>query len=106
MDIAPIDSNIDSADEFSAISRELEKFSPDLAGKPRWLVINKIDLLAEDEVDEKCDALLKKLQWQGPVFRISAIAKFGLEQLGREVMRELEETGKSSEEGEDQGTIE
>jgi GTP-binding protein len=106
VDIAPLDSNIDSADEFSAISRELEKFSADLAGKPRWLVINKIDLLAEDEVDEKCDALLKKLQWKGPVFRISAVGKFGLEQLGREVMRELVETGKSSEEGEDQGMSE
>ena len=85
---------------------ELERFSPDLAGKSRWLVINKTDLLADDELDDNCDALLKKLDWQGPVFRVSATAKSGLEQLGREVMRELEETSNASAESANQGTIE
>ena len=103
VDIAPIDSNVDPADAVSAIGRELERFSPELAGKSRWLVINKTDLLADDELDEKCDALLKKLDWQGPVFRVSAIAKSGLEQLGREVMRELEESSIASAESADQG---
>ena len=106
VDIAPIDSNVDPADAVSAIGRELERFSPELAGKSRWLVINKTDLLADDELDEKCDALLKKLDWQGPVFRVSAIAKSGLEQLGREVMRELEESSIASAESADQGKIE
>lgn len=106
VDIAPIDSSVDPGDAVSAIGRELERFSPDLAGKSRWLVINKTDLLADDELDEKCDALLKKLDWQGPVFRVSATAKSGLEQLAREVMRELEETLNASAENADQGTIE
>jgi GTP-binding protein len=106
VDIAPIDSNVDPADAVSAIGRELERFSPELAGKSRWLVINKTDLLADDELDEKCDALLKKLDWQGPVFRVSAIAKSGLEQLGREVMRELEESSIASAESADQGKTE
>ena len=106
VDIAPLNSNIDPADEFSAIGRELEKFSPDLAGKPRWLVINKTDLLAADELDEKCDALLKKLNWQGPVFKVSAVSTSGLERLAHEVMRELDETGTSSAEDADPEIIE
>ena len=90
VDIAPIDPGIDPADEVIAIQGELDKFSGDLADKPRWLVINKMDLLADDEFAEKREALLRKLDWQGPVFDISAIAGTGTEELGQAVMQELD----------------
>lgn len=90
VDIAPIDADINPADQVLAIERELRKFSETLAAKPRWLVINKIDLLAADELAVQRESLLKKLAWQGPVFEISAIAGTGIETLAREIMRELD----------------
>jgi len=90
VDIAPIDASVDPADEFIAIQGELDKFSGDLADKPRWLVINKIDLLAADELAERREALLSKLDWQGPVFEISAVSGAGTEALGQAIMHELD----------------
>jgi GTP-binding protein len=91
VDIAPIDASVDPADEFIAIQGELDKFSGDLASKTRWLVINKTDLLPADELAERRDSLLKKLDWQGLVFEVSAATGSGTEALGKEVMRELDE---------------
>jgi len=90
VDIAPIDPSADPAEEVIAIQGELKKFSGDLTDKPCWLVINKMDLLAEDEFAERRDALLKQLDWQGPVFEISAIAGSGTENLGQKIMQKLD----------------
>jgi GTP-binding protein len=90
VDIAPIDESADPAEEFRAIENELAKFSADLAGKPRWLVINKTDLLADDELTRVRESLLETLQWTGPVFEVSAATGTGTEKLGQAVMRELE----------------
>ena len=90
VDIAPIDPSVNPAEEVVAIQGELEKFSGDLTDKPCWLVINKMDLLAEDEFAERRDALLKHIDWQGPVFEISAIAGSGTENLGQEIMQKLD----------------
>ena len=90
VDIAPIDASVDPADEFIAIQGELDKFSGDLADKPRWLVINKTDLLTADELAERCEALLKKLDWQGPAFEISAVSGAGTEALGQAIMQQLD----------------
>jgi GTP-binding protein len=90
VDIAPIDARVNPAQEVIAIQRELEKFSGDLTDKPCWLVVNKTDLLAEDEFAKKRDALLSQLDWSGPVFEISAIAGSGTENLGQEIMQKLD----------------
>lgn len=90
VDIAPIDDRVNPADEVIAIQGELDKFSGDLSDKPRWLIINKTDLLLEEEFAEKRDALLAQLDWQGPVFEISAIARTGTEKLAQEIMRQLD----------------
>ena len=74
-----------------AILRELHNFSAELAAKPRWLVINKIDLLANDELKAARDNLLSELAWDGPVFQVSAATGEGVEALGQAVMRELED---------------
>ena len=63
VDIAPIDPAVNPADEVRAIARELENFAADLAAKPRWLVINKIDLLKSDDLAAARKALLDELQW-------------------------------------------
>jgi GTP-binding protein len=96
VDIAPIDGS-DPAQAVKAIANELVKFSEDLAEKPRWLVINKIDLLdAEDQAKAARD-LLRKLDWKGRFFEISAATGVGTQSLGQAVMRELEEIAEEAE---------
>jgi GTP-binding protein len=90
VDIAPLDESIDPADSVTSIAKELGNFSADLAATPRWLVINKIDLVAADVLVERRDALLEKLAWDGPVFEVSAATGEGTEALGQAIMRELE----------------
>jgi GTP-binding protein len=90
VDIAPINPDTNPADEVKAIANELVKYSASLAQTPRWLVINKIDLLLEDERAAARDKLLTELAWSGPVFEVSAATGEGTEALGQAVMRELE----------------
>jgi GTP-binding protein len=90
VDIAPADTREDPVDAVQALERELAKFSAELAEKPRWLVINKIDLLDEETLALMKQDLLEKLDWNGPVFEISAATGEGTEALARAIMRELE----------------
>ncbi|HEY5655278.1 MAG TPA: GTPase ObgE [Woeseiaceae bacterium] len=90
VDIAPLDDAVEPAQEFKAIEDELAKFSPDLVDKPRWLVINKMDLVLAEERAAVRNDLLEKLHWQGPVFEVSAITGEGTREVGQAVMRELE----------------
>lgn len=89
VDLAPFDET-DPAEQARIIIEELEKYSPKLAEKPRWLVINKVDLLLDEEVQEKVDALVKELNWEGPVFQIAALEGRGAKELCREVMDYIE----------------
>ncbi len=89
VDIAPIDES-KPADAVATLQRELAKYSADLADKPRWLVINKIDLLLMDDLASARSELLGSLTWQGPVFEISAATGQGTTELAQAVMRELE----------------
>lgn len=91
VDIAPIDPATKPAAEVQAIARELQNFSDDLAEKPRWLVINKSDLLADDELLAAKEKLLSELNWSAPVFTVSAATGAGTEALGQAIMRELED---------------
>ncbi len=91
VDIAPIDPNTDPASEVRGIAAELAKFSGELSEKTRWLVINKIDLLSEEDQKVAKQILLERLQWEGPVFEVSAATGEGTEELGQAVMRVLEE---------------
>ena len=96
VDIAPMDAS-DPAESVKAIANELVKFSDDLADKPRWLIINKIDLLdAEDQATATQD-LLRKLDWKGRFFEVSAATGEGTQLLAQAVMRELEEIAEEAE---------
>ena len=90
VDIAPIDPNVAPAGEVDALARELDSFSEELSEKPRWLVINKIDLLTEDDLVAARERLLEELGWRGPVFEVSAATGKGTEALGQAVIRQLE----------------
>jgi GTP-binding protein len=61
-----------------------------LAAKPRWLVLNKLDLLPEEDREAACAALLKRLKWKGTHFAISAIAGEGCAALTAQIMRHIE----------------
>tara|TARA_B110000305_G_C19434733_1_gene638269 strand:+ start:1016 stop:2206 length:1191 start_codon:yes stop_codon:yes gene_type:complete len=88
VDIAPLDS-ADPADAAIAIIRELENFSTALSEKERWLVLNKNDLLPKDEADAVCDAIVEKLGWQGPVYKISAVTGQGTKELAEALMQSI-----------------
>ena len=103
VDIAPLDESIEPAQEFRAIEGELEKFSPELSQMPRWLVINKMDLVIEEERAAIRQRLLDQLGWAGPVFEVSAITGEGTRELGQAIMRELEEMKLSEAEAEPDG---
>lgn len=90
VDMSPFDGS-SPADNAQAIIDELEAFSPTLADRERWLLLNKVDLLPEDEVEQRCQEVVERLQWQGPVFRVSAINKQGTSELCGQLMDHLEE---------------
>jgi GTP-binding protein len=92
VDIAPPDPEADPVKDARAIVRELKAFGEDLAEKARWLVLNKIDLLPEDEADERCREIVRRLRWKGPTFRISGATGQGTKELMQAVMRHIEET--------------
>jgi GTP-binding protein len=96
VDIAPIDES-DPAESVKSIAKELVKFSEDLADKRRWLVINKIDLLDDEDQAEASKNLLSKLDWKGRVFEVSAATGEGTQALAQAVMRELEEIAEEAE---------
>lgn len=82
VDVAPYDGS-SPADAVRAIEHELEKFSETLANRPRWLVLNKVDMVAEEDRDAHCQAIIDELGWQGPVFRISALSGEGTKSLAQ-----------------------
>ena len=89
IDIAPFDGS-DPVESAKTIVSELDSFSHELAEKPRWLILNKVDLLDEDELLSKKHEIISALDWQGPIYCISAISKQGTEQLAFDIMKQLE----------------
>jgi GTP-binding protein len=90
VDVAPLDQS-DPAEAAVAIAKELELFSSTLAARDRWLVLNKLDLLPEDERDAVCQRVVDALGWQGPVYKVSSIKKDGTFELAGDIMAHLEE---------------
>ncbi|WPO99343.1 Obg family GTPase CgtA [Pseudomonas sp. HR96] len=90
VDMAPLDET-SPADAAEVIVNELVKFSPALAERDRWLVLNKCDQILDEEHDERVKEIVDRLQWEGPVYVISAISKLGTEKLSQDIMRYLED---------------
>jgi len=74
------------------IEAELRKYSEELMDKPRWLVLNKIDLLDPDTADSHCQEIIDQLGWKGPVYKISALNKEGTQPLCYDLMAAIQET--------------
>ena len=89
VDVAPFDES-DPAEQALSILRELERFSPTLAGRPRWLVLNKIDLIDEETLASRREAMVEALQWEGPVYEISAISGRETDRLSGDLMTAIE----------------
>jgi len=90
VDMAPLDES-DPAEAAETILRELEKFSPALTERERWLVLNKADQLLDEEREERLRAVVERLDWQGPVYVVSALEREGTEALCQDIMRYLDE---------------
>lgn len=89
VDVAPYD-GVSPAASVRAIEHELEKFSETLAGRDRWLVLNKVDMVAEEDREAHCQSIVDELGWTGPAFRISALSGEGTRELSQAVMRWIE----------------
>jgi len=89
VDMTPDRGTDDLWEDVQVIADELAKFDTDLGKRERWLVLNKMDLLPSDEQEQCGKELLEKLQWKGPVFRISAYTGEGCQQLVFQVMNYL-----------------
>jgi GTP-binding protein len=90
VDMAPYD-GVEPADAALSIVRELERFSPTLAQRERWLVLNKSDLVDDETFAARREAVLTALDWKGPVYSISAIRSEGTDALCGALMTYLEE---------------
>ena len=88
-DIAPIDGS-DVVEQVHAIEHELEKFDPELLQRPRWLVLNKADVLPEDERQPVAEDIVKRLGWTQPWFLVSAIARENTMSVCQQIQRFFE----------------
>ena len=90
VDIAPLPHTPSPVEQVRTIEQELSAFERDLSGRERWLVLNKIDLLDDDALAEARDQLRQTLDWQGPLFCISAATGAGTAELTAALMQHLE----------------
>jgi GTP-binding protein len=90
VDVLPADGS-DPAENAKTIIKELHKYSKKLAAKPRWLVFNKLDLVLDDELESVIAEVTSALDWQGPVFKISAAGRTNTERLAADILSYIEE---------------
>jgi len=85
VDMAPFDDDVDPVKQARAIVGELKKYDPALHAKPRWLVLNKLDMVPTAERAARVADFVRRLRWKGPVFEVSALTREGLPTLVRSV---------------------
>ncbi len=90
VDLVPYDGST-PAENANTIIQELAKFNAELANKERWLVFNKTDLLPAEQAETLCTEVIQALDWQGPVFKMSALSKAGTEDICFKIMQHIEE---------------
>ena len=91
VDVAPLDADTDPVRDARAIVRELRKYDDALYRKPRWLVLNKIDLVPAGERSRAVERFLGKYRWKGKCFIISALTGEGCRELAFAVIKHLEQ---------------
>ncbi|WP_291992225.1 Obg family GTPase CgtA [Candidatus Accumulibacter sp. ACC003] len=93
VDLAPLDPAADPVQDAETIIRELEKYDPELAARPRWLVLNKLDLIAEEDREQRVADFLHASRAGAAAsacFRISAISGDGCRELTRKLQQALQ----------------
>ena len=88
VDMGPVG---DPVADVATIVEELKAFDVEIARRERWLVLNKTDLIAEDEREQRCREVVDALSWTGPVFEISALARKGTDALVHAAMDFIEQ---------------
>ena len=88
VDSAPYDEKIDPVEDIKKIINELKKYDEELFKKPRWLILNKIDLA--DDIAHIKDRIIKELGWDAPIFEISAINGEGCDNLSKKIMEYID----------------
>jgi GTP-binding protein len=90
VDLAPLDPAVDPVKEARAVVAELRKYDQGLYRKPRWLVLNKADLLPPAERDAAVAEFVRRFRWKGPRFVVSALTGQGCRELSFAIMKHLE----------------
>ena len=94
IDLAPMDGS-DPAEQAARIVEELRAYDAELHDKPRWLVFNKLDMVPEDERAERVADVVRRLDWQGRVFEISALTRAGCDRLVHAIADHLAEQARA-----------
>lgn len=89
VDLAPFDEGVDPVAQAKAIVEELKKYDSELYNKPRWLVLNKIDMVPEAERAARVKDFVKRFKWKGPVYEISALAHKGTDLLVKAIYQHV-----------------
>jgi GTPase len=89
VDFAPFDDSIDPVAQAKAIVAELKKYDAALYEKPRWLVLNKIDMVDADQRATLVKEFVRRMRYKGPIFEISALTHDGCEALSKAIYKYL-----------------
>src|SRR3954464_2187464 len=89
VDIAPFDEGVDPVAQAKAIALELKKYDQALFDKPRWLVLNKLDMVPAEEREQRVKDFVKRFKYKGPVFYISALTREGCEPLVKAIWQHV-----------------
>ena len=89
VDIAPFDEGVDPVAQARSIVAELKKYDRALFDKPRWLVLNKLDMVPADERAARVKEFVRRFRWKGPVFEISALTREGCETLVQSIYQHV-----------------
>ena len=89
IDLAPFDDSIDPVAQAKAIAKELKKYDAGLFKKPRWLVLNKLDMVDGEKRAEVVADFVKRMKFKGPVFEISALTREGCEPLVKAIYKHI-----------------
>jgi GTP-binding protein len=85
IDFAPFDESVDPVAQARSIVAELKKYDASLHAKPRWVVLNKLDMIPLELREARVKDFIRRFRWKGPIFQISALTREGCEPLVRAV---------------------
>jgi GTPase len=98
VDVAPFDNSVDPVIQAKAIVAELKKYDKALYDKPRWLVLNKLDMVPAEQRQTLVKEFVRRYRYKGPVFEISALTREGCERLIQSVYEYMAQTQKKKQE--------